>query len=285
MRGIAREAEVKFEDIVMIALSEEIDSFSHACTTFAATGQATAEGGTLLGQTWDDSRSWYENVNAFMLKKDYKSAPEVLAFIFPVLISAAGINPSCLGISWNTVPRLRLKEGVPTYVIISEVIKQKTVAGALAVVRRAERAGCFNFIVADASEIYNIEATPDDVDVDYTSSFYGHTNHYVGEKFSHRQDLEREKIYSSASASTVMRHHRITNLLDDHYGRITAEKARDFLQDHRNFPDSICSHPNPTRSRDDQNLTRAAWVMRPCRQEWWISRGIPCQNEFKLYTL
>ncbi len=285
MAGIAEGAEVNFEDIVMIALSEEVESFSHACTTFAATGQATTYSHTLLAQTWDDSLNWFQNVDTFMFKKRYNDAPEVLAFIFPGMIAAAGLNTSCLGISWNTVPQLMIKRGVPTYVIINEVIKQKTAGEAISVVKTADRAGCFNFMVADDSIIYNVESTPEDVDVSYTSSFYGHANHYVGDKFSHRQDLEIERKRSSASASTVERHNRITNLLDENYSRVGREKAKEFLCDHFNYPDSICSHPNPDREKVDRCITRAAWVMLPCKREWWISSGPPCENKFYMYVL
>ncbi len=283
MRGIARGAHVDYEDIVLIALSEEIPSFSHACTAFAVTGQATRDSNTFLGQTWDNSVIWCENVEARLFRKHYKDGPTVLAYIFPGMIANAGLNSRGIGISWNTVPKLRLNEGVPTYVIINEVLRQKTMAEAISVVREANRAGCFNFIIADDKEIYNIEATPDDVDIHYTSSYYGHTNHYVGDKFAGLQDLSHEQTYSSAAVSTLIRQERLMKMLEEKYSNIELTDAMDFLRDHVNYPDSICSHPNPARKKNKRNKTRSGWIMVPSELEWWVTPGLPCQQRYYRY--
>ncbi len=285
MRGIARGAHVDYEDIILIALSEEIPSFSHACTAFAATGQATRDSHTFLGQTWDNSVIWCENVEARLIRKKYKGGPTVLAYIFPGMIAAAGLNSQGIGISWNTVPKLRLNEGVPTYVIINKLLKQKTIAEAISVVRDANRAGCFNFIVANDKEIYNIEATPDDVEIDYTNSYYGHTNHYVGDKFSGLQNLSQEQTYSSAAVSTLIRQERLLKMMEDKYSYIELEDAMDFLRDHVNYPDSICSHPNFARKKENRNMTRSGWVMIPYELEWWITPGLPCQKRYYCYSV
>ncbi len=282
MEGIASGAEVDYEDIVMIALNEEIQSFAPACTAFAATGRATAEGYTILGQTWDDFYSWFDDVETYVLAKNYQDSDlQVLSYIYPGMMSCAGINSAGIAISWNTVPRLDLKSGVPTYVIVNEVLKQKTIGKALSAVVSADRAGCFNFVIADESEIYNVEATPDDFEITYSSTYLGHANHYTGDKFSSRQDLG--EFFTSGSASSIIRHNRIGRLLRENSGSIDLETARSFFTDHVNHPDSICRHPDP--DLEVKTITRSAWAMVPALREFWITAGPPCEYDYIKYSL
>ena len=225
MKGIARGAGVDWRDIVMIALNEERESIvkglkeereisstdgqsmasdgqsmapggqptapAGQCTAFAATGRATRSGRTLLGQSWDNYLEWYEGFPSFLLRRKNSEGFEALSYAYPGMLAAAGINSAGIALCWNSVPRLKLKIGVPTYVIVAEVLRQETIGNALAAVFRAERAGCFNFLLANEEEIYNLEATPDDIEVSYSADYLGHANHYLTKRF--RQEERRQE--------------------------------------------------------------------------------------------
>jgi len=275
MKGLAKGAGLSYEKIVMISLFEEYD----LCTTFAATGQATVNGETYLGQSWDNIK----NVGfpkPLLVNAECDPEPNYMAYTYPGLLAGAGLNSMGIGISWNTVPRLELKVGVPTYLIVAEILRQKTIGDAIDAVLQANRAGCFNFVLADESEVYDIEATPSDIDIAYHDAYMGHANHFVSEKFRERQDLRKVGAWS------IHRHNRMNRILADHDGSIDLNVCMKALQDHVNYPNSICGHLDPAESNPWENFeTEAAWVMVPAKREWWISYGPPCQNSFEKYVV
>jgi isopenicillin-N N-acyltransferase-like protein len=294
--GVARGAERAYEEIIMLNLLEEVDvslgikesglsMASSRCTAFAATGKATANGETYLGQSWDTDLESLEHDEGQLFNVKRNSEPDLLVYTYPGMLAAAGLNSAGIGISWNTVPPLEFKVGVPTYLIVAEILRQKTIGDAIAAILRANRAGCFNFVLADESEIYDIEATPSDVDITYYDKYMGHANHFISSKFKDRQVLSGRGA-SAAWACSFVRHNRMNKLLSDHCDSIDLNACMDALRDHVNYPKSICRHPDPAESNPEKNgITEASWVMVPAKREWWISYGPPCQNKFIKYTL
>ncbi len=283
LKGIAQGSDKLYEEIAMIHLHEEKSGFSsHNCTAFAATGTATRDGETLIGQTWDISKNLCENCGAFILKEKNSNEPDILAYTYAGLLSGAGINSKGLSLVWNSVPRLKIKVGVPTYIIINQILRQNTIGEAIATVLKVERAGCFNFLIADESEIYNLEATPDDVHISYSCSYFGHANHYLSEKLDRQQNIAR--VASEYSASTIIRQNRINRKLEENRGKIDVSSCQDFMRDHVNFPESICRHPDPQKEKDKRLITCSSFIMVPAKRELIISNGPACENEFNSYT-
>jgi len=276
MRGIAEGSGRSYEDIVLIALLEEIENSS--CTTFAATGQATVGGKTYLGQSWDNIIKGANYVAPLLIEVKQDSGPNFLTYTYPGILAGAGLNSKDIGISWNTVPFLDRKVGVPTYLIVAEVLRQERIGDAIDAILRADRAGCFNFVLANESEIYDVEATPSDVDITYHDTYMGHANHFVSEKFYQRQDMSKLK------ATTFIRHNRMNRILAEHCGSIDLEVCMDALQDHVNYPNSICRHGSGN-SKQENFETEAGWVMVPADREMWLSYGPPCENTFKKYNI
>ena len=278
MRGIADGSEKKLEELVMVALHEERMAFTDKCTALGATGKATVGGETFVGQNWDSATNvWWDGDMPSLLKINRGKKPDVLAYIYPGLQSAAGINSEGICISWNSVPRVELKVGVPTYVIVSELLRQSTIGDALDSIIRADKAGCFNFMIGDESEVYDVEATPSNLDIRYVETCLGHANHFVSEKIAKYQDMSKIK------SSTILRHNRMNRMLNDKFGEIELKDCMNMFRDHTGYPFCICSHPEPEREKN--SITYASWVQIPKRREWWISHGPPCHNEFKKYSL
>lgn len=286
MKGIAKGSERKYEEIVILSLHEEIQSFtSQRCTAFAATGEATIGNETYVGQNWDENFENYLD-GKFPLLLDVKSDsdPSFLAYAYPGIPAAAGLNSHGIGLSWNPVPRLELTVGVPTYTIIAEILRQKNIGDALGVIIKAKRAGCFNFILGDENgETYDVEATPDDLDIHYSDNYIGHANHYVSDTIGGKQKWDA--LCEGKNLSTLIRHNRMNKLLRQKSGNIDFESCTGFLKDHVNYPYSICRHPDPQRESKEHGITYDSWVMLPKKKEWWIAHGPPCTNEFKKYVV
>ena len=284
LKGIAEGANLLYEEIIMIHMHEERAGFSsHNCTTFAATGSSTTDGDTFIGQTWDISKNLCENAGAFLLKTKRENGPDTLAYTYAGMLAGAGINSEGISIVWNSVPRLGLKPGVPTYIIIAEILRQKRIGDAIAAILKADRAGCFNFLIADESELYNIEATPDDVHISYSNKYLSHANHYLSEKFRNKQDIV--KVARNYSASTIIRNNRINRMLKENDGNINLEACQEFMKDHVNYPESICRHPDPEKDKDKRLITCSSFVIVPSKKELYISNGPACQNKYFNYKI
>ena len=275
LRGIADGSGKSYEEIVMINADEEKNAIDVSqCTAFAATGNTTEDGETYLGQNWDGPESfWWDGKFGLLLNVRRKEGVDYLDYTNPGILASAGVNSRGISLCWNTVPRIELKVGVPTYILAAEVLRQKTIGDAINAVTRASRAGCFNFVISDETELYDIEATPTDIDIAYSDECIVHANHFVSPKFSSRQIIPNGDL-----PSTIVRHNRMNKLLKQKRGQINLELSQGFLRDHVNYPASICRHPN-------YGLTLDSWVIVPAEREFYVAHGPPCQNEFQLHKL
>ncbi|UCE80620.1 MAG: hypothetical protein JSV94_05555 [Methanobacteriota archaeon] len=280
LKGMAEGSGQSYDEIVMVNALEERKAFERPhCTAFAATGNATVDGETYEGQSWDGIEGeWWDGELSLLFKVRRKNGPDLLNYTNPGILVCAGLNSNGIGINWNTVPQKEPTVGVPTYIIVAEILRQKTLGDALDAVTRADRAGYFNFIITDDTELYDVEATPSDTDISYGGEFVGHANHFVSNKFS---SAENEGMTSSS----IVRHNRINRLLKDNYGKIDLEVCMSFFRDHVNYPSSICCHPGDDPDPKQRGLTLDSWISIPSKRELWIAHGSPCKNEFVRFSL
>jgi isopenicillin-N N-acyltransferase-like protein len=208
-----------------------------------------------------------------LLKVRRKNGPDILTYTNPGLLACAGLNSKGISINWNTVPQREFAAGVPTYLIVAEVLKQPTIDDALHAVRRAHRAGYFNFVIADETELYNVEGTPKDLDISHSTDIIGHANHFASERFRSTQNVE-------VASCSLLRHDRINALLKENFGSIDLGKSMEFVRDHVNYPLSICRHPGDEPDPKERGLTLDSWISVPAKKELWICHGSPCENEF-----
>lgn len=280
LKGMADGSGRSYEEIVMVNALEEREGFeARTCTAFAATGKATKDGQTYHGQNWDGfAWEWWGGEMGLLFIVKRKEGPDILNYTNPGILACAGLNSKGIGISWTSVPRLEMKIGVPTYIIVAEILRQRTIGEALNAILRADRAGCFHFIITDETEIYSVEATPRDVNIDYTDGCVAHANHFTSEKFYTKQRIAQMR------PDTFVRYNRMNRLLKEKFGAIDLEACMNFLRDHVNYPWSICRHPSEDPNEKLKGLTLDSWVIVPAKREFWIAHGSPCENEFKKYT-
>jgi len=285
IKGIAEGVGKNVEEIAMAVayydISEARSQARGGCTAFAATGQATVGRQTYIGQSWDDCLEfWWDGEINIVIKSECNSGMKVLAYTIPAIPAGAGLNSEGIALCWNSMHCEQREVGVPTYVIIREVLNQRTIGDALGAIVRAKRAESFNFLIADSNgEIYNIEATPNDLDIMYADDYFVHANHFTSSKIKVKEDKNLELM-----PDTIVRHNRMNKLLKENRGSIDLKKLMEFLRDHVNFPWSICKHADKNR-RIPFDLTYSAWVMVPATREMWITHGIPCESQFSKYEI
>jgi len=282
MKGIAYGSGKTLEEITLIFLHEESSILGEKelmrhCTVIAATGPATISGETYISQTWDESyEDFWEGDKPILLYEKRKSGPDILAWAYPGLLANAGMNSEGLSITWTSTPRAPYEIGVPTYVIIAEILKRKSIDEALAAIINAKRAGSFKLTLADRNgEIYIVEATPRHHHIIYVDDFYGYHGDF--ESSDIRKEIPPHKVDVPIF---VVPANRVRKLLRMAHGKLDMNVIRNILCDQY-----ICCHPTQKEGRWTDFITWASWIMVPSKCEWWIAHGPPCQNELKKYVV
>jgi len=285
IKGIAQGAGRTYEELAMALAYYEIGETrtnvgSHGCTAFGATGKATTNGTTYIAQTWDDNLAyWWNGEISVMLKMSCDSGLRLITYTYPGIPCGAGLNSEGISLCWNSLHCEQSKVGVPTYAIIREILAQKRIGDVIRAVTQAKRAESFNVMIADKhGELYDIEATPSEVDIFYGTNYISHANHFTSKKLK----IQRDTIFE-VLPDTVVRQNRINKLLERSCGDLDLEKSMELLRDHVNYPHSICKHAHKTR-RLIFDLTYASLLMAPAKGEVWVTHGLPCENEYVRHT-
>lgn len=229
LTGMARAAGLSRDVSTLIALHEEIVHQPH-CTAFVATGEATRGGETILAQNWDWSPALYPWPG--LLRLAMTGGPRMLTYHYPGLWACAGVNEAGLGLVWTGggyMPKVAPVDGVPTYVLISEILRQPNVEAALACLNGMKHAGSFIFFLGDASGATAVvEAVPGKKHVDRTSPVMSRGNHYLCADII---KCGKQIKPSRTKYTTLQRSEKMTELLGKYHGEISPETAKQILTD------------------------------------------------------
>ncbi|HEX7899758.1 MAG TPA: C45 family peptidase [Planctomycetota bacterium] len=167
MEGMAEGAGLSLEALTVSNLHEELyhkgvlPQTPH-CTAIAAGPPETTDGHTYVGQTWD----WMPSVYGMsrMLHWKRTEGPSVLSYAYPGLWAGAGLNSAGIGHAWTSAgfglgagPAI----GIPSYVLIAQLLYQKTLKDVVEEARRAGHAGWFTFVMANGEgNLLNLEGKP-----------------------------------------------------------------------------------------------------------------------------
>ena len=97
-----------------------------------------------FGQNWDWGDSTYGLSSLLLWKRPEGSS--VLAYSYPGLWVGAGLNSAGLALCWTWGNDMGIKGprvGIPSYVLIAQMLYQNTLAAALHEAARAHHAGWF----------------------------------------------------------------------------------------------------------------------------------------------
>jgi hypothetical protein len=154
-------------------LANSSATLRRACTLFAATGRATTDRLTYVGQNDDASPIYWGEPNyALLLHMRPSKGPEILTYTCPGVVGLVGINSEGISLCINALISEESKVGVPTFPILSyEILRQKTLLDGIEAIANANRANSGNFIIADGhGEVYDVEVTPDSWDCFYVEN-------------------------------------------------------------------------------------------------------------------
>lgn len=257
------------------------------CTAFGLLPDVTAEGHTIIGQTWD----WLEKVHGhvFIMRVQRSSKPGAGKPDFVGFTEAGiagckiGVNAAGIGLCVNGLVTPR--DGAnglrkPFHVRCREILDAWTFDKALLPVVQTDRCCSANFLIGHADgEIIDIEATPDHCSYMYPrDGLVTHANHLVCET---RVASEFERI----APHSLYRANRLERLLRRASGGIGIGTIHDALSDHFSAPASICRHPDMTLPVPKRVISVTAAAIDLNTRTLYVTDGPPCQSDFQAVPL
>ena len=249
-----------------ILAAEETRVF--ACSLWAATGDRSKDGGSLIGQTWDVPQGTRGEMRLVIPEKGFRYLG-----IFPLTARTgdnvvAGINERGLAIVTTTAYTMAPKKKLIGGANLTETILTSFVSVDAVLENRnlLSRSRPVFLVVADHSKIALVQiGSGGHLAVDVTGNgVFSHTNHYT-----HQNLLEENERYDGGS---LLRLNRLQHLLVNHPDPFTIDDFLSIAGDRNNGPDNSIwrSGGSPKHER-----TLASWVA-------FLPRNSPPEIYFKL---
>ena len=279
MYGMAEGAGVSFDDILLLACAYEklMGGGAEHCTGFAAMGAATATGDLVCGQNNDEAiDAWSSGQADIVVHHIAPTGLETLIYTHPGIPAYMGMNSDGLCVLWMYIDNGERGPGVPTCIILRELLRRPSLDAAVSYLRDIPRAVPNNFILAHAADgICNVEYSTDQFHPVRSSDSLCHANHIMD------SEMAAADVTAGLNGGTTRtRHACLAEQMSDNLGDIDVETARRMLSDHHQAPQLVCVHP--TRDRP-QSKTLASMVFHPAEGTRHIAFGNGCETPYEQY--
>jgi isopenicillin-N N-acyltransferase-like protein len=276
LEGIAEGAHISFEDIFILNCEEELmreDSLPPTDRARCTSVAMAADDSLLLGHNED----WYaSNLESnVLLDVELTDGTRFLCMTAATYLGATGMNSWGLAVSANLLHSCDTRVGVPNSLLLRSMLEARTLEDAQERACLVERARGSNHLLVDvAGRILNVETSATAAAAMSNSRWFVHTNHYLAPSL-----LEYE---TSTFVGTRKRLERATKMLEEAEttGDNPDRALRMILRDHRNHPDSICSHPDESLEKAEQFMTCASSIWDLPAMTVRVCAGPPCQNPY-----
>jgi hypothetical protein len=254
---------------------------SEGCTTWAATGSATAGGQPILVKNRDN------RLERLPLQIVIHATPEAgHRYVYSGSagspgVFCAGINQAGLAVADTHVCSTDLGPGLPDYSLMMHILEaHDSVSSALDYLRSVPRQGRNNLILADARghlavfEIghrsYGLFETHDGILVN--------TNHFVSPEL---RDCFVDTNPPPKRSNSFHRYERVTRELNAALGRIDVPFAQRLMTSHGDPLTSICRHP--LEGIDSATISTSIFL--PAQRTMLFCHGLPCQGQYDQFVL
>jgi isopenicillin-N N-acyltransferase-like protein len=288
IRGIAEGARAELADVMAINTRTEImfaAKAAHAggdlppeCSAFAALPEATADGGTLMGQNWD----WllHSVDTCVVLEASQDGAPDFVTVVEAGLLAKAGMNSSGLGLCTNALVcgADRGEPGIPYHVVLRAILDAETMSDALTSMQRGVRSSSATYLIGHTD---GLAVTIEGVPGNHTQLHlrFGedgvllHTNHFLADIGAARD------ISPWAFPDSPFRLDRMRRIVGDATA-VSVGLAQRLLADHANYPNAICCHPDTRSEAAEQWATVASLIMELDARVLHLASGRPCSAPY-----
>lgn len=265
--GAADGAGLPRDDLFLLACDEAwtalaaADATLRGCTNIAAGPAATADGAVLLAHTNDLGPSFTERLVA--VDRQVDGEPRLFTIGIGPLISI-GLNDAGVALGGNALEPNDERVGVPRWLLVRELLAQRTAAAAVAAALHPARASSYDNVIGHADgTLVNVEgsATAAVVTGPGPDGVLVHANHYAA------PSMARFETDPASCATSRGREARAAALAAGAGRRLDRAGLRALLADHG--PEAICRH-------DDDYPTVFWCVMDATAGAIDYGRGQPC---------
>jgi len=281
LRGMAEGANVLFDEIVVLNVMEAVTMDAlhlTRCTSFAVSGECTADGNVLAAHNED----WIpeDEGDVLVISARPEKEPPFLAMTYGGLLPNVGFNAYGIAQLIDSVYPADSRIGIPRLVVARAVLASKRISGAIGRTLVQHRAAGYNhLLVHESGEIYSIEVSARKFEILYANDGYMvHTNHYLDPQMK-LVEKDPEELLSSR-----VRYFRAARLLRQSQQH-SIKSLQAIQKDHVNIPNSICNHAIEGLDPLDREKTINALVIDLTAREMHIAWGNPCQNAYHTYQL
>ncbi len=274
VRGLADGAGVSFEEALLCKSRAEAAAASEgACSAFALTGSATADGRPLAGQN-QDLPADYSDVAILLHAKPTDGRPRALMFTFAGQLGYSGMNEYGLAHFANALYAYDWQPGLPHYPLKRVMLEQRGVTDCIGLLRRHATCSAANLVMCDGQgSIADVEVRPGQVAEykDDRTDWRVHTNHYVTSDFARYED--------NTLADSCPRLDRMRLLIEARWGTVTVETMKEVLADHQGDPAAICRHG------DSDMESISGYIAQPAEGLLHVRRGHGCTGTWRAYEV
>lgn len=259
VRGVAAGTGITPLEAFALYCFEELSDFSDGCTDMVASGKATANGHTLVGHTNDEPAVRLPNV---LIVQETPSDPVVTGFSMRGRGFDAAVNDAGLVLTGNHLTQRDIKRGIPRFLIMGEIIRQRTLEEAFKVAAHPARASSYNHVVTVDGRSWSLEGSANQMArfrVEGDGGAFAHTNHYLAVPDQESKDpegMERSKRRLAYANRELIKG----------YGHHTTDTFREIL-----------SHP-PVCRHDDASPTCFTLVFDVTDRIGFYAPGPACQT-------
>jgi isopenicillin-N N-acyltransferase-like protein len=220
-----------------------------------------------------------------LLRMKPTGGPAILAITMPGLLGLISINSEGIALDGNFLCHknfMGLPAGTPHMVWVRKAQAGENIGKAIGAIATAKRSGCAvnTLLGSRQGDIVDIEVTPDDLGILYPRHGYlVHSNHFYTERF------KKYDMIGSLYPDSIVRSHRLSTLMEKHLGSLSVDVMKELLQDHNNYPQSICRHTDVAMPPEPQWKTVASIISYPKEEKMYIAYGNPCEREYVEYGL
>lgn len=275
MHGMAEGSGLAFDQILAMTTAYEKsfarDQVSDKCTSFLAAPKATKEGKTIVGQTNDECfTEWLPQLDAVIHHKE--GDEEAIIYTHPGVPAYMGINNYGLSVLWTYIDNGITGTGVPTNVIIRQLLGCRNVDEAIHYLQEIPHDIPNQFGLADKEgNIVSAECFPNKVYTMRSNEYLIHANHNV---------IAVQEEERTCSQTTWDRYQVMEQQVKENLGNIDVDLAKQFLKSHERFPHSICCHPFPEKP---WNKTLASMIYDLNEGKMHIAFGNACEVPYHTY--
>lgn len=281
LMGMAEGANVNYTELAVVNGLEAVTTDAlhlTKCTSLAVNETNTADGHVLVAHNED----WLpdDESDVYIVHVETEDEPPFIAMSYGGLLPNVGFNAAGIAQCCDTVYPSDTRIGIPRVIVSRAVLGAKTIGQAVRHTIVPLRAAGYNHLIAHVSgELYNVEVSARNFDVIYgLDGYLAHTNNYLSPK------MEAIESDSDELVHTRVRYFRALRLLRSSQ-KHTAKTLQTILQDHVNYPDSICNHSTFDIDPLDREKTIISMIMDLTSSQMIVSWGNPCKNGYHTYNV